>query len=715
MREAAAPVRLDEPAFHSAETAPTPKGLKCLSCGGVLQPDTNRIKCPACGAHWPLVGGVPRFFNTDGYYWGEISRDDATDLLADARKRGWEEAVLADVKSSNLRRYYTNLQRTSWLALLDLDPSATALDVGSGYGAITHSLALSLGYVYSVEAVPERAEFTYERLRQEDVGNVSVIQASALDLPFFDKTFDLIVVNGVLEWIGEWDADGTPRAAQLRFLSKLHRLLKDSGSLVIGIENRFGFHAFQGQLDHSGMPYTSLVPRWLATPMLRRCKRDRYAFLKPNSRKVYRTYTYSSRGYRKLLNEAAFSQAAIYCADPGYNQPNSLVPLDRRHPAHVLYRQMQARHDTEHRTTWKGRVKNALKQLHPLFANEFVIVAQKGVQTAADPRHGVIGAVAGGAKDHKGAPAHRLSYSVQTRPYSNQSVLEGWDPEARKTVSLAKVSVREPSRQAIGHVTIQFQKLSQASDLLAQHPDLGLSAPRPEGLWREGRMAWTLETYATGKPFILQVNRQRYAGNARAIRADFARLIGAGVDLTKVLQTLSNIPMISSAWYQLPQELEEDASFREKASRARYFSESGSGGKEAWIQHGDFVPQNIFENPKGFEIIDWNSLAGGFPPLYDIFTLIIQPRLLMFFSRKPLSLDWEDRAFRSFSNIFLEKSEMAAIFEDLLGAACQRLNLTTELIPSLLTEYLIIRINYNQMRRESTAPGVRMLRAWIER
>src|ERR1019366_6661450 len=88
-------------------------------------------------------------------------------------------------------------------------------------------------------------------------------------LPLADKSFDLVVCNGVLEWVGEWDLQGDPRSAQLRFLRSICRLLKDDGGLVIGIEIRIGYDNFLGRLDRSGLPYTGLVPRRLASFLLR--------------------------------------------------------------------------------------------------------------------------------------------------------------------------------------------------------------------------------------------------------------------------------------------------------------------------------------------------------------------------------------------------------------------------------------------------------------
>jgi ubiquinone/menaquinone biosynthesis C-methylase UbiE len=125
-----------------------------------------------------------------------------------------------------------------------LNEDATALDIGSGYGAITHALARAAKEVYSVEAIPERVEFTSIRLQQVGLTNVRLIQGSATELPLRENVFDFVVVNGVLEWVGEWDLGAPPKEVQLRFLRKVHRMLKPGGVLLLGIENRIGYGNF---------------------------------------------------------------------------------------------------------------------------------------------------------------------------------------------------------------------------------------------------------------------------------------------------------------------------------------------------------------------------------------------------------------------------------------------------------------------------------------
>ncbi len=190
--------------------------LKCLKCGTRLSVSAEKCSCAECRAEWPIVGGIPRFFEMPDYYWGEVGREKARELLDAARKESWADAVRASFSNDQDMQFgLLDLQRASWAPMLGLDERSVALDVGCGYGAITHSISRLVGELYSVEAIPERIEFTQERLRQEGIDNVRLIQASATALPLVEKSFDLVVLNGVLEWVGEWDRRDDPRSAQL--------------------------------------------------------------------------------------------------------------------------------------------------------------------------------------------------------------------------------------------------------------------------------------------------------------------------------------------------------------------------------------------------------------------------------------------------------------------------------------------------------------------
>lgn len=49
--------------------------------------------------------------------------------------------------------------------------------------------------------MPLRVEFMRQRFEQDGVANVQLIMSSFAQMPFPESFFDLIVLNGVLEWL----------------------------------------------------------------------------------------------------------------------------------------------------------------------------------------------------------------------------------------------------------------------------------------------------------------------------------------------------------------------------------------------------------------------------------------------------------------------------------------------------------------------------------
>jgi SAM-dependent methyltransferase len=350
--------------------------LSCPDCSVPLQRQARQLVCRSCNNSWIIRDEIARFVD-DAYYWGELPQELMQQVNSYAKRYGWMAAMNTYVKAAypNIYHYVTDASRADFAYFVPLQEDSVILDVGSGWGTISYLLGLQHGLVVSVESVAERIAFQRIRLEQESITNLELIQASFLRMPLAESSFDLVVMNGVLEWVGIASEAKPPEELQLDVLRKLWASLKPGGYLYVGIENRLSYQYFLGGRDHSGLPFTSLLPRSLANVVMLRKKKK--SWRTGQGREAYRTYTYSYWGYRKLLQQAGFKNVQINLVLPDYNHPAYIVPADDSDVFRYVIRQLYSGQSTRRRflrtaasvTSWFG--------LHRFFTPCFSIFAQK--------------------------------------------------------------------------------------------------------------------------------------------------------------------------------------------------------------------------------------------------------------------------------------------------------------------------------------------------
>lgn len=293
--------------------------LACPNCKNPIDKKPGIYQCRSCLLRYSAREGAVDFLGDAGYYWGEISPNRMKKVLKRARRAGWKKAVAELIyEYPGMEEYLLNHGRIDWLFhCLDSKKSNSCLDIGSGWGSLSFDLTEYYDHVYSLESVKERVEFQAIRKEQEKAKRLHLVRANFLELPFKRNSFDLVVVSGVLEWIGVGSYKEDPHTLQVKFLREIRRILKPGGCVYIGIENRFGLHYWLGAKDHSGLPLTSIIPRPLADIAVRNLRKTGGEYsLKSRMQKEdwpnYRTYTYTLYGYNKLLLETGFKNVDAY-------------------------------------------------------------------------------------------------------------------------------------------------------------------------------------------------------------------------------------------------------------------------------------------------------------------------------------------------------------------------------------------------------------------
>jgi SAM-dependent methyltransferase len=130
-------------------------------------------------------------------------------------------SMLYDRAQALARRLMTAFQQpTDWL---DIPPGGTALDVGSGPGNVTASLARAAGPDGLALGVDISEPMLARAVRAEGGPQVGFLRADAQRLPFRDETFDAVVSIAMLQLI--------PKPS--RALAEMVRVLRPGSRMAV--------------------------------------------------------------------------------------------------------------------------------------------------------------------------------------------------------------------------------------------------------------------------------------------------------------------------------------------------------------------------------------------------------------------------------------------------------------------------------------------------
>lgn len=219
--------------------------------------------------------------------------------------QNYETYVLSDFRYEGLVRFLREN--------LEDSPRLRALDIGCGAGVISRGLASEFDQVTGVDGNPDNVALAQSITTDAGISNVSYQYADATRLPVEDESRDLIVLNGVLEWVGMNQNGEHPRARQLQTLKEVRRALRPRGLLYLAIENRWHPRTILKD-PHSLLPMVNGLPRVLANRLSMGM-----------TGRPFQTYIYGWRSLRRLLSQAGFAGTDLFVPFPGYQYPISYI------------------------------------------------------------------------------------------------------------------------------------------------------------------------------------------------------------------------------------------------------------------------------------------------------------------------------------------------------------------------------------------------------
>lgn len=252
--------------------------------------------------------------------------------------------------------YHLSPFRQNLLSWYDFTPDASLLEVGGGCGAFSGLFAEKLKNVKVVELSKRRAEIIYHR--HKDFDNLEIFAGNLHDIKL-NRKFDYITLIGVLEYAGKYTDSTNSGNSFKSFLEFIKSFLKDDGTILLAIENKFGLKYWAGaKEDHSARLFDSI---------------EDY----PNSKDVQ---TFGKPELEHLLKNAGFNKQFFYYPIPDYKLPRVIYSDDLLPDKSSVFDPLSPNYDQDRyflfdeNKAFKNIIKN---DMFPFFANSFLIEAKR--------------------------------------------------------------------------------------------------------------------------------------------------------------------------------------------------------------------------------------------------------------------------------------------------------------------------------------------------
>ena len=198
----------------------------CPNCAGDLAFKDGLINCPKCGNIYPSEYNIPLF----------ISPDDKNSLqfnLTGKVKAFYEKNPFPgyddlDDASALIERARKGL----FVKLLDeqVPFGSRVLEAGCGTGQLSNFLGLSNRVIFGTDICLNSLRLAQEFKENNGLENAHFLQMDLFKPVFKQKTFDLVICNGVLHHTAD----------PVKGFKAIGALVKDNGYIIIGLYHKYG-------------------------------------------------------------------------------------------------------------------------------------------------------------------------------------------------------------------------------------------------------------------------------------------------------------------------------------------------------------------------------------------------------------------------------------------------------------------------------------------
>jgi SAM-dependent methyltransferase len=309
--------------------------------------------------------------------WADPDVQAIETLIADSETRGWRDALGSRAGAYPFfARRMRDLALGNWHLLFARSRDSAALDIGCGFGSLVLGLSEYYRRVVGLDALTTRIRYARLRAGQDGRANAAFVEGTGFHLPFARDEFQLVTMNGVLEWAGLHE-QGEPADLQRGLLAEARRVVAPTGVLAVAIENRFAMETLAGMRDtHTGLRLVPALPRGVANAVTRTMKRH-----------DYRTYLYDAPGYVRLVRAGGFAEARVLDLISSYNDYDFVLQLGDTASYRLLWRRRAVRTFFSR----AGAARRALALLRPsalgAFGYAYLVVGGADARTVLDDTH----------------------------------------------------------------------------------------------------------------------------------------------------------------------------------------------------------------------------------------------------------------------------------------------------------------------------------------
>ena len=193
------------------------------------------------------------FYPGEDYYCDGEAEDELLDIVKHHGKEEYSRII--EERNEWEFLYHLSPLRANIIEWLPVKEGAKGLEVGSGCGAITGTLAEKCETLTCVDLSKKRSLINAYRNQERD--NITIQVGNFKDIePSLDRDYDYIFLIGVFEYAKGYIGGDHPYT---EFLDTIRKHLAPDGKIVIAIENKYGLKYFAGcREDHQGIYFSGI-------------------------------------------------------------------------------------------------------------------------------------------------------------------------------------------------------------------------------------------------------------------------------------------------------------------------------------------------------------------------------------------------------------------------------------------------------------------------